>query len=510
MHRFYLTFLVFTSSLGLLCCKECPPCPCEAQTPAPKKQVAEKNAAVPSEESDAGIAPKETGATPSEVKDFDLHGRAGFERVNVFEKPDMDSPRLGYLRKGTRTMVGDPKYASESCPKGWYKLPTGGFVCQGRGMLVGTKPRYLRNPPPAGNFDELDPYRHGFIRQDWTPSYKRLPNLEELWTPPTREQETPQAESDGGVPPEPEILRHDPQEADGGIDYYKYTKKKFRAVTRLLSRGFWISVAERLYDDKTRKYYYQTLKGQYIPAEAVHLIKPPSFQGYVVTGETPLPGAIVTNRHASFFSLRRSRFAGAGPVDRLSTYRVFETKEYKRIKYYRIERDRWLKSSQAHLFSLAEPPSDIKDKEKWIRIDLTHQTLVAYEGAMPVYATLVSTGIADSEETVTPTGRFRVSFKHLTDDMTGSVGDDEDGVYSVEDVPWVQYIHLNVALHGSFWHSSYGTPKSHGCINLSPADARWVFNWTDPPLPETWHGVASTDTAPGTLVIIEGQTPKKK
>jgi lipoprotein-anchoring transpeptidase ErfK/SrfK len=90
--------------------------------------------------------------------------------------------------------------------------------------------------------------------------------------------------------------------------------------------------------------------------------------------------------------------------------------------------------------------------------------------------------------------------------MTGTVGDDE--AYSVEDVPWVQYLHLNIALHGSFWHSSYGRPKSHGCINLAPADARRLFEWTDPKMPDGWHGIAANDKNPGTLVIIEGETPK--
>jgi lipoprotein-anchoring transpeptidase ErfK/SrfK len=109
--------------------------------------------------------------------------------------------------------------------------------------------------------------------------------------------------------------------------------------------------------------------------------------------------------------------------------------------------------------------------------------------------------------TETPHGRFRISFKHITDDMTGTVGDNAE-VYSVSDVPWVQYIFQNVALHGAFWHSKFGAPKSHGCINLSPADARYLFDWTDPVLPKGWHGVAPVEGGPTTLVIIEGKTPE--
>ncbi len=517
MLRFYLIFCLFLVGFGNVNCKECPPCQdaetsietAKASSNLPAPTLADTAVYI---ESDAGVPNAVFNATPSEVTEFNLYGRAGFERVNVFEKPDMDSPRLGYMRKGQRIRLGDPKYASKSCPGGWYQVPTGGFVCQGRGMLVGEKPRFLRNAPPEGNFDELDPYRHGFVRKDWTPSYKRLPKPEELWTPPVPDENVPDENAvpliaDAGVPTELEIIPHDPTETIG-VDYHKYTKKKFKAVSHLMSRGFWVSVGERLFDDVTRKYYYKTMKGNYVPGEAVHLVKPPEFKGYPVTGETPLPALIVTDRRANFFQLRKDRFVGAGPVERLNSYHVYEIREAGKTQYYKVERERWLKDSQVEFFPLAQPPSELKDKEKWIRIDLSRQTIVAYEGAMPVYATLVSTGRAESDAMVTPKGKFRISFKHLTDDMTGSVGDDE--TYSVEDVPWVQYLHLNVALHGAFWHSSFGTPRSHGCINLSPADARWLFNWTEPKLPENWHGVLATEKNPGTLVIIEGQTPKKK
>jgi hypothetical protein len=458
-------------------------------------------------EGDAAAPAAPIGGTPKPVTTYNLHARAGFHRVNVFEKPDMDSPRIGYFRKGTRTMVGDPEFSSESCPKGWFALQEGGFVCQGRGMLVGTKPRFIPRPPPPGNFDELDPYRHGFIRQDWTPSYKRIPKDEEsIWKPPVKD--TPESDvdvEDAGVLPEPEVLHHDENNADGGVDYYKYTKRKYRNVMQLLARGFWISVGRREYQAETHRYYYETTKGQYVPAEKVHLIKPSTFKGYEVTGETPLPGAIVRDRRASFFRLRRDRFTGAGPVERLLSFRVFEAKKYRGNTFYEINNERWLKDNQVAYFAFSPPPEGIADKEKWIRVDLSSQTLVAYEGNMPVYATLVSTGLPESEETVTPRGEFRIQFKHLTDDMAGTVGDDE--AYSVEDVPWVQYIHRNIALHAAFWHSSFGTPKSHGCINLSPADARWLFSWTDPPLPDKWHAVVATKNNQGTRVFIEGKTP---
>ena len=273
-------------------------------------------------------------------------------------------------------------------------------------------------------------------------------------------------------------------------------------------RGFWISVARRFRDEATREYYYATIRGDYVPGSAVHLVRPPEYHGYRVMGDTPLPAAIVKDRYAAFYEKRNNRFRGVGPVDRLNVYRVLSQEQLGGTTYYEIEGDRWLKSSQVEYFQLREElPEGVGENDKWIWIDLSRQTLEAYQGTMPIFATLVSTGLPESEETVTPKGEFVINFKHVTDNMAGSVGDGED-VYSVADVPWVQYIHRNIALHASFWHSKYGTPKSHGCINLSPADARYLFDWTGPHLPDGWHGVAATDENPGTKVFIVGKTPE--
>jgi hypothetical protein len=446
-------------------------------------------------------------------------GRAGFDKVNIFEKPDMESPRIGYLRMGVVVRVGNPEYSSESCPGGWFKLEQGGFACQGRGLLVGEKPRFLKDPPPNAAIDSIEPYRHGFVRGDWTPSYKRVPKLEELWTPPT---ESPTDSDTAGTdePVEPVVIPHRKDgepgtDSETGVDYHAYTKKKFKAVSALLSRGFWISVADRLFDEESRKYYYKTIKGEYVPGETVHLVVPPMLRGYLVTGETPLPAVIITDRKASFFNERGGKFGGAGPAERFASFPVRDRRKVGGTEFFRVDEKRWVKASQVELFELSDPPEGISAQEKWIRVELSRQTLEAYQGTAPYYVTLVSTGLPHDEKpqtmaelTETPRGEFRIEWKHVSDDMTGAVSDED--AYSVEDVPWVQYIHRNIAFHASFWHTSYGRPRSHGCINLAPADARALFQWTDPLLPEGWHAVASTPDRLGTRVLIVGKTPKVK
>jgi lipoprotein-anchoring transpeptidase ErfK/SrfK len=135
---------------------------------------------------------------------------------------------------------------------------------------------------------------------------------------------------------------------------------------------------------------------------------------------------------------------------------------------------------------------------RFIRVSLSQQTLVAYDGPEPVFATLVSTGKEGFE---TPQGLFRIQQKHVSATMDGLVGSDE--AYSIEDVPWTMYFTGSIALHAAFWHDHFGEVHSHGCVNLAPADARWLFRFTTPVLPSGYHGVVAGHDNPGTWVAID-------
>ncbi len=77
------------------------------------------------------------------------------------------------------------------------------------------------------------------------------------------------------------------------------------------------------------------------------------------------------------------------------------------------------------------------------------------------------------------------------------------GGFELRDVPWIQYFEAGYALHGAYWHDVFGIPRSHGCINLAPVDARLVFMWTDPPLPPEWHGInIGEDMGLGTTISV--------
>jgi hypothetical protein len=143
-------------------------------------------------------------------------------------------------------------------------------------------------------------------------------------------------------------------------------------------------------------------------------------------------------------------------------------------------------------------PKGVGRRERWIHINLSEQTLVAYQGDKPVFATLVSTGKPGHD---TPTGLYEVNRKFLSKPMNGT---DDDGPYQVQEVPWTMYFHGNYAVHGAYWHDIFGHTRSHGCVNVPPADARWLFYWSDPKLPEGWSGMLHAE---GVHVYITGKTP---
>ncbi|MGB8331997.1 MAG: L,D-transpeptidase, partial [Polyangiales bacterium] len=129
-------------------------------------------------------------------------------------------------------------------------------------------------------------------------------------------------------------------------------------------------------------------------------------------------------------------------------------------------------------------PGDVPAKARWIHVDLSEQTLVAYEGDNPVYATVISSGKAGYEP---PTGLFEIQQKYISTTMNST--DPIDGFYEVEEVPWSLFYHGGYALHGAYWHTDFGNVRSHGCTNVAPVDARWLYYWSDPEVPADWHAV---------------------
>ncbi len=112
---------------------------------------------------------------------------------------------------------------------------------------------------------------------------------------------------------------------------------------------------------------------------------------------------------------------------------------------------------------------------KEIVVSVSAQSMWAYEAGQLVTSSLVSTGTAEVWETTTPVGHWSVLSKVDVQDMEGTISDE---YYFVADVPYVMYFdNLGNALHGTYWHDNFGTPMSHGCVNLPMDVAAWMYEW---------------------------------
>ncbi len=270
-------------------------------------------------------------------------------------------------------------------------------------------------------------------------------------------------------------------------------------VKTLVPPDSWVSIDEDV--ESNGQLWYRIDDQEYVLASDV-LVSPPSlFQGLPVEEQPQFALGYVI---APELNVRPGPGAGPdnAPVGQLHRYDrvdILETIKVEDSLWHKIGDDQYIHGSYVRVVYPVQRPAEVAADERWVAVDLAQQVLSAYEGDQMVYATLVSTG---RPPFFTPKGLNRVWIKLQTAGMEG--GSDEKGdYYYLQDVPWIMYFNKDVGLHGAFWHDRFGYPSSHGCVNLSPRDAQWLFDWTTPqlPFPDTRYVYASRNN-PGTWVYV--------
>jgi hypothetical protein len=160
---------------------------------------------------------------------------------------------------------------------------------------------------------------------------------------------------------------------------------------------------------------------------------------------------------------------------RYDLIQVFDTVEMDGVNWYLIGPDEWIEGRRyaALVYPTVSPPGGVTNG-RWIEINLYEQTVSVYENNHLIFATLVSTGI---DSWWTRPGLFQISEKVDSTPMSGAFEADLSDYYYLEDVPWTMYFDEKRALHGAYWHNQFGYQRSHGCANLSPGDAHWLYQW---------------------------------
>ena len=241
--------------------------------------------------------------------------------------------------------------------------------------------------------------------------------------------------------------------------------------------------------------YWKTSTGEIVPASQISLHTPSPFSGVKVEG-LPIAWAQSRKDMTSKVSVRDTPDAKAKIVDKIAQ-RTIVTPLETQGGFVRIGDGRWVAAADLHVARASDPPDDQEGDARWIDVDLDEQVAVAYEGRRPIYATLVSTG---NPKWATPAGVYRIWLKFDETDMNGQMGDEQP--YSVATVPWTMFFARDFAFHTAYWHDRFGEARSHGCVNVSPIDARWLWEWASPDVPAGWSMSGGIVERPGSLVKI--------
>lgn len=232
--------------------------------------------------------------------------------------------------------------------------------------------------------------------------------------------------------------------------------------------------------------WLQILGGLWIPRANTKLVSPSQFTGVILPDNWDQPFAWVLDTTGIYASLTPGAEGSAESgylTRRYDLVNIYaEAYDAEGWRWYMIGPNQWLKQTFVAKVQPAPRPKDSANQDvsgRWVAVDLYEQTLIAYEDSKPVFATLVASGLDNFD---TNEGLFNIWARMPDDRMSGATG--APSAYDLQSVPWVMYFDGSISLHGTYWHDFFGYRRSHGCVNLSISDAKWIFNWTQGGTPD--------------------------
>lgn len=452
--------------------------------------------------------------------------------TRVYATPSIEGTQLGFLRAGSVVQASGTvnTKATKGCDKGWRNILPAGFVCMDD-MTDDLEHEVLRAASRRPDYSHRLPYMYGTVTRGG-PVYAKIPNADDLekYEPNLKRhyRKWRKDKKSGATYGLDVWLRYTPgRDTPTALDALEqkttdddlipfFLKNEGRApnVSGLVTSDAAVKI-DQVDRRQGRSFIYSFLKDgrRYnvtpdlvvIPADRFRPIRGSAHHGwYLPETDLEFPFALIRRKGAKKWAWRKGKppkKIGTVPY-RASLQLTGSQQIHKGVLYYETKEGFYVDARHASRVDPAKRwPKWAKQGAKWIDVRLTTQVLVAYEGKKMVFATLISSGEAGlddpSNTTATKSGIFRIHTKHVSITMDSeSVGEE----FELRDVPYVQYFEGGYALHGAYWHDSFGRPKSHGCINLAPDDARRLFFWTDPPVPHGWHGAMKALT--GTIVFV--------
>jgi hypothetical protein len=463
--------------------------------------------------------------------------------VPVVAAPERGAVTIGYLRLGAKVSRSAEPVGHDGCAEGWYAVRPSGFVCANADATLKLDHPLVRAVGVEPDRSQPMPYKYAFVRAI-APNYLRVPTKEEQfryemrlerhlrsWSKLAKTWDDltvgandvplgPRGEATAGIPEHAvplDVNHRFGGNGDDAVPWWLHGERRIPNVSAFKAPP-WGVMADRIKrhagvalvgtfvagPEAQGRRFAITTDVRLIPADKLKADSGSPFHGVDIHA-VGLPVAFASEG-AAFWDADGPRLAKAAAVPfREMIPLTGKVRLVHDTRFVETKNGHWVRSDDVRT---AARPGDLpwfaKGDTKWIDVSVLTQTLVLWEGTTPVYATLVSTGkdgLGDPRTThSTPTGVFRVYQKHVTTTMDSDMADHE---FELRDVPWVMYFSNGYALHAAYWHDDFGRARSHGCVNLSPIDARRVFFWADPPVPDHWHAAyGGAALGNGTLVNI--------
>ncbi len=445
--------------------------------------------------------------------------------TRVFEAPDFKSEKIGWLRAGGTVECDKKAIVAPGCHGGFRAIKPRGYVCVGATATVDMNDPIVRASSRRPDTSAGLPYMYGTVKRGG-PVYAGLPSEADLskFEPNLASHLRRWARdkvngAEYGVelwgkwassPPPPAKLALDEKRNDENIPWYlenhgRVPNLSGDADKRSLKIGEvsqhnGLSFIESFLREGRR--YNVTTDLRVVPADRFRPIKGSTFHGWEFGKDVTLPLAIVRKKGAFSRKAADARKGSGHALEWRTPVKLTGKQQTVGVNMmYELADGTWADDQAlSNVFVPRGMPSFVKDDTTWIDIDIDKQILIAYVGRKPVYVTLISTGEAGKGDPKltrsTPMGYFKVNTKFITATMDSQVLGEE---FELRDVPYVQYFEAGYALHAAYWHDVFGMPKSHGCVNMAPEDARWIFAFSEPHVPDGWHGISSKK---GTFVNI--------
>ncbi len=430
----------------------------------------------------------------------------------IYPEPRRSDRPIGSVRLGQSVALRDAEpRPGAGCPRGFVAVEPFGYVCLGATATLNGATRYLEATRALAPRPGPLPFHYALSNR--VPAYRRLPSPEE-WAREERFLKAPGTfgELSWGnrgherlavvavVPPNAPPPAH--FAAGGAVT----SERPAELVRRFVPLGSMVAFTSTFVH--AGRTWLASADGTAVPADRVRVFRVTQFRGVELRDGLRLPLAwfratprpqYVREGDGSFVATGEQwparghvmLEAGREPVADGAGRRFLATRAR------RGEDTMWAAESDATVVEpRAQRPWGVGEQDKWIEVSITRGTLVAYVGARPVFATLVSPGAGGVPQpgrdpvraSTTPTGVHRVFYKYRSQTMSPDEG--EERTFWIADVPHTQYFSPPFALHTAYWHESFGEPMSAGCINLAPEDGAWLFDWTEPRVPREWEGAA--------------------